>query len=229
MHCGLWLWVSIESQSSCSQKHDDAAGLVSPKTTACCLRPLQSVCCLFGSMSRLNSQADHRHTLNQPQSEARGWTRRPSPSRRCFRGPRRKVRHQSNSPTVQASCVSSVTTATDKRPNQPTQSAQPRRSIDRVHTHTRTAWFPPLETGEVELLGQLEAQLEQRLLAIQTTPAPPPLGVVDGRAGDEEDEEEEEREVGRLVYLNGLNSCCRSGTIGVDQSQKNETNHAHCR
>ncbi len=46
----------------------------------------------------------------------------------------------------------------------------------------------------------MEAQLEQRLLAIQTTPAPPPLGVVDGPGA----EEEEEEEVGVGVVLDDL-------------------------
>ena len=169
----------------------------SPKHTAGWLRPLPSVCCLVLDVDSIPKLTTATLSID---------SRRPNSTRMNaapFPFPALLPRATEEGQSVQLSNSPSLCRRLPRlRTNNPTHHPQSHdpldRSIESAHT-TPTAWFPPLETGEAELLGQLEAQLEQRLLAIQTTPAPPPLGVVDGRAGDEEDEEEEE-EVGRRVF-----------------------------
>ena len=59
-------------------------------------------------------------------------------------------------------------------------------------------WFPRLEVDDIELLGQLEAEVQTRLQELQTCPAPPPIGkeklVEDDDDATAEDEEEEEED-----------------------------------
>ena len=59
---------------------------------------------------------------------------------------------------------------------------------------TTNVWLPELDNGylEIDLLTQLERQYEKKLIEIQTTVAPTPVGVLERHNGEEYDDDEEE-------------------------------------